>query len=104
MSGLTSPVSNYSFKVKGRNPADIAHAVSSESNFSTTAAITNTAPTINIISVELATGTGHVLINYIGTDTQNDTNNITVYEYSTDNVVWHTMTQRPALVLMAPAV
>jgi hypothetical protein len=93
-SGLSSPVANYSFKIKARNPADAAHASSSESEFSSAVAIANTAPTISIISVLQPTSTNYVSINYTGLDAQNDTNYLIAYEYSTDNAVWHTMTQK----------
>lgn len=94
VTGLVSPVAQYSFKIKSRNPSDTLHAASSESDFSSTATITNTAPTISITGAGQVTNTNYVLINYTGTDSQNDTNNLNVYEYSTDNSIWHTMTQK----------
>jgi len=94
VSGLTSPVANYSFKVKSRNPSDTAYAVSSESAFSASAAITNTAPSLTINSASQQIVGNYVLVNYTGSDAQNDTNNITAYEYSTDNSNWHAMTEK----------
>jgi len=94
VAGLVSPVANYSFKVKSRNPKDTAHDVNSESGFSGLAGISNTAPTVTINSVVQSTSSNYVLINYTGSDGQNDTNNLGVYEYSTDNSIWHTMTQK----------
>jgi|GEM_PF-1249438 hypothetical protein len=95
ISGLTSPVSLYSFKVKSRNPSDASHATSSESAWSANASIPNTAPVIALNSYAQTTdGTQYTNINYTGTDGQGDINNITVYEYSTDNTTWHTMTEK----------
>ncbi|MCX6778671.1 MAG: Ig-like domain-containing protein, partial [Candidatus Magasanikbacteria bacterium] len=94
VTGLTTPVANYNFKVKSRNPSDSGHAVTSESNLSSSSAISNTAPTIAIVSAAQQAGTNYVLINYTGTDLQNDTNNLSAYEYSTDNVTWATMTEK----------
>ncbi|MBI2475071.1 hypothetical protein HYV69_01465 [Candidatus Uhrbacteria bacterium] len=95
MSGLTSPVANYIFKVKSRNPSDAAHAVSSESAYSATAQITNTAPSISLGSIAQTTdGTDYVTINYTGTDGQGDVNSLTVFEYSIDNSTWSTMTEK----------
>ncbi len=94
VSGLTSPVANYSFKVKSRNPSDSLHASASESNFSTIVGISNTAPGISVSSVSQQTGNSYALINYVGTDTQNDTNNLNAFEFSTNTVNWFTMTQK----------
>lgn len=95
ITGLVSPVSLYSFKVKSRNPSDAAHAISSESAWSAEAAIPNTAPTISLgASGQTTDGTQYVDINYTGTDGQGDINNIVSYEYSTDNSVWQTMTEK----------
>ena len=94
VTGLVSPVANYSFKVKSRNASDAVHAASSESNFSSIVGITNTAPSISISSAAQANNTNYVVINYTGTDGQNDTNNLTSFEYSTDNSTWHTMTEK----------
>ena len=95
ITGLTSPVANYIFKVKSRNNSDTLHAVSSESAYSATAQITNTAPSISFDSVAQTTdGTRYVSVNYTGTDGQGDINTITVYEYSTDNSTWSTMTEK----------
>lgn len=95
VSGLSSPVANYIFQVKSRNPSDAANATSSESAFSATAQISNTAPSVSIDSVSQTTdGTKYVTINYTGSDAQGDINSLTVYEYSTDNSVWNTMTEK----------
>jgi len=94
VTGLTSPVAQYNFKVKSRNTSDASHAVSSESNFSSTGAITNSASSISITGASQQTNQNYVFINYTGTDAQNDTNDITVFEYSTDNSVWQTMTEK----------
>jgi hypothetical protein len=94
VTGLTSPVANYSFKTKSRNPSDTANAASSESALSAVGAITNTAPSIAITSVAQQSSGSYVLINYTGTDAQNDTNNLAVYEYSTNNISWQAMTEK----------
>ncbi|MFA5125026.1 MAG: Ig-like domain-containing protein [Patescibacteria group bacterium] len=94
ISGLFSPVANYSFKIKSRNPSDAAHLTTSESDFSTITGIANTAPAINISSATQQASGGYVLINYIGTDAQNDTNDLTVFEYSIDNANWQVMTEK----------
>ncbi|MFA6594378.1 MAG: hypothetical protein WCT16_03950 [Candidatus Buchananbacteria bacterium] len=94
VSGLSSPVAGYSFKVKSRNPNDAAHSATSESDLSVVAGIANTAPSISIASAAQQTSGGYVLINYTGTDAQNDTNSLTAYEYSTDNANWHAMTEK----------
>jgi hypothetical protein len=49
ITGLSSPVANYIFKVKSRNPSDAGHAASSESAYSATAQ-PNTAPSIALDS------------------------------------------------------
>src|SRR3989339_307150 len=73
VSGLSSPVANYVFEVKSRNTSDIAHAASSESAFSSTAQIPNTAPSISFGSLSQTTdGTDYVTVNYTGTDAQGD--------------------------------
>lgn len=95
VTGLSSPVANYSFKVKSRNPSDSSHAISSESNWSDNSAIINTAPVISINSaMQFVSGTGYVLVNYTGTDLQNDTNDLTIYEFTTNTVSWLPMTER----------
>ncbi|MCX6715385.1 MAG: hypothetical protein NTX72_06275 [Candidatus Uhrbacteria bacterium] len=95
VTGLSSPVANYIFKVKSRNPNDAGHAASSESAYSPTAQISNTAPSITLGSISQTTdGTKYVTINYTGTDVQGDINSLTVYEYSRDNATWHTMTEK----------
>lgn len=95
VNGLSSPVSNYIFQVKSRNTSDTAHALSSESAYSATAQIANTAPAISIGSVAQSTdGTRFVTINYTGTDGQGDLNDLIIYEYSRDNSVWSTLTEK----------
>lgn len=94
VNGLVSPVANYSFKVKSRNPSDTGYASSSESELSNVAGIANTAPTIAISSAGQSDGISYVVINYTGTDGQNDTNNLSVYEFSTNTVNWQTMTEK----------
>lgn len=95
VTGLNSPVANYIFKVKSRNPSDTLHAVSSESAYSATAQITNTAPSISYgVTTQTIDGTRYVVVNYTGTDGQGDINSLTVYEYSTDNSTWNTMTEK----------
>lgn len=95
VSGLSSPVANYIFQVKSRNPSDAAHAASSESAFSASAQITNTAPSLSLGSISQTTdGTKYVTINYTGSDAQSDMNSLTVFEYSTDNSVWNAMTEK----------
>lgn len=91
--GLSSPVANYNFRVKSRNISDLSNALSSESDFSNVGAISNTAPSISFISVAQELSSNYVLIDYTGTDSQNDTNNLTAFEYSVDNVAWNTMTE-----------
>lgn len=95
VTGLSSPVANYIFEVKSRNTSDTAHAASSESAFSSTSQITNTAPSISLGSIEQTTdGTQYVTVIYTGTDGQGDLNNMTVYEYSQDNSAWSTATEK----------
>ena len=93
--GLNSPVSLYVFEVKSRNPSDGNHALSSESNFSATAQIPNTAPSISLNSYSQTTdGTNYANINYTGTDGQGDISSVPTYQYSTDNINWFTMTPK----------
>lgn len=92
--GLVSPVANYSFQVKSRNPSDVSHAVTSESNLSSVAAIINTAPNVSINSASQQLVGNYVLVNYTGIDSQNDTNDLNAFEYSVDNIIWHTMTEK----------
>lgn len=94
VTGLSSPVAQYSFQVKSRNSADTSHAASSESSFSSAAGISNTAATISIISVSQQTGNSYVLISYTGTDAQNDSNSLVAYEYSTNATDWFAMTEK----------
>ena len=95
VNGLTSPVSQYIFQTKSRNTNDASHAISSQSSYSATAQITNTAPSITLDSYSQTTdGTRHVVVNYTGTDGQGDINNITQYEYSQNNSDWSIMTEK----------
>lgn len=94
ITGLNSPVANYSFMIKSRNTSDTSHAVSSESAYSAVASVTNTAPTINIVSASQSLSANYVVINYSGTDSQNDTNNLTTYEYSINGTSWQAMTEK----------
>ena len=93
VSGLTSPVAQYGFQVKSRNTSDPLDASTSESNLSSVGSISNTAPSISITSSAQQGSSSYALIDYTGTDAQNDTNDITSYEYSTDNITWYTMTE-----------
>jgi hypothetical protein len=92
--GLNSPVASYSFMVKSRNTSDVSHTTSSESAYSAVAGIVNTAPTINITNANQSTSYNYVIINYIGTDTQNDTSSLSAYEYSTNGINWQAMTEK----------
>ncbi|MBT3949162.1 hypothetical protein HOF40_03680, partial [Candidatus Parcubacteria bacterium] len=95
VTGLTSPVAGYSFQTKSRNTSDPLDASTSESDLSSASAISNTAPVISISSAAQQTGgVNYVLINYTGTDTQNDTNNLTTFEFSTNTTDWSTMTEQ----------
>ncbi|OGL98043.1 hypothetical protein A2304_00855 [Candidatus Uhrbacteria bacterium RIFOXYB2_FULL_57_15] len=94
VTGLTSPVATYAFQVKSRNVSDAAYAASSESALSASASIANTAPSVSITAAAQVTGGNYALIEYIGTDAQNDTNDLSVFEYSTDNATWHVMTEK----------
>lgn len=95
VNGLSSPLSQYIFKVKSRNPNDGAHADSSESSFSATSQITNTAPAVTYgVIAQTVDGTQYVTVNYTGTDGQGDICSLPVYEYSTNNVDWFTMTEK----------
>lgn len=95
VNGLSSPLANYIFQVKSRNPSDTGHAASSESAYSATAQITNTVPTITFDSVaQTVDGSQQVNVNYAGTDGQGDVSSLPVYEYSADNLNWFTMTEK----------
>jgi len=70
-------------------------------------------PAITIDSVvQRLDGSKLVDINYTGTDSDNLSNTITQYEYSTDNTNWYTMTFRgqhlshpiPEITLLLPTV
>ncbi len=94
---LNQPISAYIFQVKSRNISDSSHAASSESAFSSGASLSYIAPSITISIGSLAqttNGTRYVPINYTGTDAQSNLNNLAVYEYSTDNVLWQPMTEK----------
>ena len=94
VTGLSSPVAQYNFQTKSRNISDLLDNLSSESSLSVGAGISNTAPSISIVSSAQQTGgANYVLINYTGTDTQNDTNNLTSFEFSTNTTDWFTMTE-----------
>jgi len=95
VTGLSSPVSQYIFRVKSRNPNDLDHAETSESAYSATSQITNTAPSISFGGISQTTdGTRYVPVNYTGTDGQGDINSIIAYEYSVDGTNWYTMTEK----------
>ncbi|OGL93119.1 hypothetical protein A3H11_03865 [Candidatus Uhrbacteria bacterium RIFCSPLOWO2_12_FULL_47_10] len=94
LTGLSSPVAQYRFKVKSRNISDTLNRASSESALSAVAAIANTAPTVAIVSAAQATSASYVTINYTGTDAQNDTNNLVFEQYLRDGTVWNTMTEK----------
>ncbi|KKQ40555.1 MAG: hypothetical protein US58_C0017G0001 [Candidatus Magasanikbacteria bacterium GW2011_GWA2_37_8] len=95
VTGLNSPVSQYAFQEKSRNTSDTDHAASSESVFSATAQISNTAPSIALNTYAQTTnGTNYTTITYTGTDGQGDISSLSLYEYSQDNSTWHTMTEK----------
>ncbi|MFA6228504.1 MAG: hypothetical protein WC668_04985 [Patescibacteria group bacterium] len=95
ITGLSSPVANYIFKVKSRNPSDAGHAASSDSAFSATAQITNTAPGIVLDSYAQTTdGSQYSPIAYTGTDGQGDVTYLSAYEYSVDGSSWQAMTEK----------
>jgi hypothetical protein len=95
VTSLSQPISQYSFKVKSRNPSDGGHATSSESDLSSGASSDYQSQVIAINSVSQTTdGTKYVVINYTGTDFQNTANNLVKYEYSVNNTEWQTMTEK----------
>ena len=95
VTGLSSPVAQYSFQTKSRNTSDPLDASTSESDLSSSISISNTAPSISIDSVAQQTGgVNYVLVNYTGTDIQNDTNSLTTYQYSQNGSDWFTMTEK----------
>ena len=93
VTGLSTPLAQYQFKVKSRNTSDVAHAASSESALSTAGAIPNTAPSIVFTSVAQTAGSSTVIVSYTGTDAEADTTSLVAFEYSTDNSAWATMTE-----------
>ena len=93
VSGLTSPVANYTFKTKSRNSSDAANQLSSESNLSPPASITNTAPVggysaDNVIPAaqctQSANGDGIVTISFRIKDGQQDLCTLETFQYSTN--------------------
>jgi len=94
VTGLSSPVAQYQFQVKSRNVSDGSHAATSESDLSVVGAVANTAPSISVISASQTVGSNYAVVAYAGTDAQNDTNDLTAFEYSTDNANWHVMTEK----------
>ncbi|MDP2630771.1 MAG: hypothetical protein Q8P56_05170, partial [Candidatus Uhrbacteria bacterium] len=95
VTGLSSPVSLYSFKTKSRNISDAGNAVSSESALSSAAQITNTAPVFSTpTGAQTTDGAKYTSVDYTGTDGQGDINSLTTYQYSRDNATWSTMTEK----------
>ncbi|MFA6145960.1 MAG: hypothetical protein WC697_01335 [Patescibacteria group bacterium] len=95
VSGLSQPITQYNFETKSRNTSDTGHAVSSESDFSSGASSDYQSPQITINSTAQKTdGTKYVVVNYTGTDHQNQTNNLVTYEYSLNGTDWQTMTEK----------
>lgn len=95
VNGLSDPLSQYAFQVKSRNTSDGAHAVSSESDFSSTASSGYLAPNVAITSVSQTTdGTKYVVINYTATDYLDHSNDLVTYDYSTNGTDWHAMTEK----------
>lgn len=93
--GLSQPISQYSFKVKSRNTSDEGHALASESEYSSSASSNYQSSNILLTSVAQTTdGSKYVVINYIGTDYQNANNNLVKYEYSLNGTDWLTMTEK----------
>jgi len=94
LTGLSSPLTNYSFETKSRNSNDGAHAVTSESSLSSAASIANTAPTIALGVIEQPVGMSYVTIAYTGTDPESNTSSLVAAEYSTDGSTWIAMTEK----------
>jgi|GEM_PF-1389547 len=95
VTGLSDPVSQYTFSTKSRNSSDLSNATSSESSLSSGASVDNSAPAISITSaVQTTDGSKYVTISYVGTDVDNDTVSLITVEYSTDNLVWQAMTEK----------
>lgn len=95
VTGLSQPISQYSFKVKSRNVSDSSHAALSESDFSSGASSDYQSPQIVINSVaQTLDGTKYAVINYTGADFQNQSNNLVKYEYSLNGADWQTMTEK----------
>lgn len=93
--GLSQPISQYNFKVKSRNTSDASYAISSESDFGSGASSDYQSPNITINSTAQTTnGTKYVVINYTGTDHQNQVNNLVKYEYSLNGADWQLMTEK----------
>jgi hypothetical protein len=95
VTGLSQPISQYSFQTKSRNISDTSFAPSSESDFSSGASSDYQSPQITINSnAQTTDGTKYVVIHYTGTDSQNSANNLTKYEYSLNNTDWLPMTEK----------
>jgi len=95
VTGLSQPISQYSFSVKSRNISDTSNAITSESDLSSSASSDYQSPNLSITSVAQTTdGTKYVIINYVGSDHQNAINNLVKYEYSLNNTDWQTMTEK----------
>lgn len=95
VTGLSQPISQYSFQTKSRNSSDTSFAPSSESDFSSGASSDYQSPQITIISnTQTTDGTKYVVINYTGTDYQDAPNRLTKYDYSLNNTDWLPMTEK----------
>ncbi len=96
VTGLSQPISQYSFKVKSRNSSDVSNAITSESDLSSGASSDYASPSILINDAsQMTNGSKVVDIGYIGIDPQNHTNDLVLYEYSTDGANWGAMTPKP---------
>ncbi|MDP2989396.1 MAG: hypothetical protein Q8O57_02395, partial [Kiritimatiellota bacterium] len=95
VTGLTSPVANYSFRTMSRNSSDGGNQATSQSELSVAASVSNTAPSLALGAVSQTTdGTKYVTINYTLTDAQSDTCSLASYQYSTNEATWATMTEK----------
>ncbi|MFA6382161.1 MAG: Ig-like domain-containing protein [Candidatus Buchananbacteria bacterium] len=95
VTGLSQPISQYIFQVKSRNTSDTGLAATSESDYSSGASSSYQSPQVVINSVAQTTNdTKYVVINYTGTDHQNQANNLTKYEYSLNGTDWQVMTEK----------
>lgn len=95
VNGLSQPIANYIFKIKSRNTSDPSHELTSESDLSSGASTNYQSPQIAINSVaQTINGTKYVVINYTGTDHQNQANGLTKYEYSVNGTDWLVMTEK----------